>query len=82
MLIDRMKDVEQKAGLASPPPAPPPLTEVHKQVAEQLVERSRHQVLQEIAEGKTADLCLRRRPRFSCRVARRTLTSGRSQIRT
>jgi hypothetical protein len=48
-------DVEQKAGVASPPPAPPPFTEADEQVVEQLVERIRHQVLQEIAEGKIAD---------------------------
>ena len=55
MLIDMLKGVEQKAGVASAPPAPPPLTEADEQVAEQLVERIRHQVLQEIADGKTAD---------------------------
>ena len=55
MLIDMMKDVEQKAGVASPPPAPPPFTEADEEVVEQLVERIRHQVLQEIAEGKIAD---------------------------
>jgi Family of unknown function (DUF5681) len=55
MLIDMLKGVEQKAGVASPPPAPHPLTEADEQVVEQLIERIRHQVLQEIAEGKTAD---------------------------
>jgi Family of unknown function (DUF5681) len=55
MLIDMLKGVEQKAGVAPPPPAPPPLTEADEQVVEQLVERIRHQVLQAIAEGKTAD---------------------------
>ena len=55
MLIDMLKGVEQKAGVASPPPAPPPFTEADEQVVEQLIERIRHQVLQEIAEGKTAD---------------------------
>jgi hypothetical protein len=55
MLIDMMKGVEQKAGVPSPTPEPPPLTEADEQVVEQLVERIRHQVLQEIAEGKTPD---------------------------
>jgi len=55
MLIDMLKGVEQKAGVASPPPAPPPFTEADEHVVEQLIERIRHQVLQEIAEGKTAD---------------------------
>ena len=55
MLIDMPKDVEQSAGVASPPPSPPPFTEADEMVVEQLVERIRHQVLQEIAEGKIAD---------------------------
>ena len=55
MLIDMMKDVEQKANDAPQPPSPPPFTEADEQVVEQLVERIRHQVLQEIAEGKIAD---------------------------
>jgi hypothetical protein len=55
MLFDMMKDVEQKAGVASPPPAPPPFTKADEEVVEQLVERIRHQVLQEIAQGKIAD---------------------------
>src|SRR5271156_5322507 len=55
MLIDMMKDVEQKAGVASPPPEPRRFTEADEEAVEQLVERIRHQVLQEIAEGKTAD---------------------------
>src|SRR5271166_5940174 len=55
MLIDMMKDVEQKANGAPQPPSPPPFTEADEQVLEQLVERIRHQVLQEIAEGKIAD---------------------------
>ena len=55
MLIDMLKDVEEKAGVASPPPSPPPFTEADEVVVEQLVERIRHQVLQEIAEGKIAD---------------------------
>ena len=55
MLIDMLKDVEQKAGVASPPPSPPPFTEADEEVVEQLAERIRHQVLQEIAQGKTTD---------------------------
>jgi len=55
MLIDMMKDVEQKAGATPPPPSPPPFTEADEEVVEQLVERIRHQLLQEIADGKTAD---------------------------
>jgi hypothetical protein len=55
MLIDMLKDVEQKAGVASPPPEPPRFTEADEEVVEQLVERIRHQVLQEIAEGTTPD---------------------------
>ena len=55
MLIDMLKGVEQKAGVASPPPEPRSFTEADEQVVEQLIERIRHQVLQEIAEGKTAD---------------------------
>ena len=55
MLIDMLKDVEQTAGVASPPLSPPPFTEADEEVVEQLVERIRHQLLQEIAEGKIAD---------------------------
>jgi hypothetical protein len=55
MLFDMMKDVEQKAGIASSPPEPRPLIEADEVVVEQLVERIRHQVLHEIAEGKIAD---------------------------
>jgi hypothetical protein len=55
VLIDMLKDVEQKAGVASPPPSPPSFTEADEEVVEQLVERIRHQVLQEIAKGEIAD---------------------------
>jgi Family of unknown function (DUF5681) len=34
MLIDMLKDVEQKAGVASPPPSPPPFTEADEVVVE------------------------------------------------
>ena len=55
MLIDMMKDAEQKAGVASPPPESRRFTEADEEVVQQLVERIRHQVLQEIVEGKTPD---------------------------
>jgi hypothetical protein len=55
MLFDMMKEVEQKANGAPQPLAPPPFTEADEQVVEQLVERIRHQVLQEIAQGKIPD---------------------------
>jgi Family of unknown function (DUF5681) len=55
MLIDMMKDAEQKADVASPPPESRRFTEADEEVVQQLVERIRHQVLQEIAEGKTPD---------------------------
>ena len=55
MLFDMTKDVEQKAGVASPPLAPPPFTKADEAVVGQLVEWIRHQVLQEIAQGKIAD---------------------------
>ena len=55
ILYDMMKDVEQNAGVASPPPTPPPIIKADEEVVDQLVERIRHQVLQEIAEGKIAD---------------------------
>jgi len=49
MLFDMMKDAEQKAGAASPPPEPRRLTETDKEVVQQLVERIRRQILAEIA---------------------------------
>jgi hypothetical protein len=55
ILYDMMKDVEQNAGVASPPPAPPRFIKGDEQVVDQLVERIRHQVLQEIAGGEIAD---------------------------
>ena len=55
MLFDMMKEVEQKANGAPQPTSPPPFTEADEQVVEQLVERIRHQVLQEIAQGKIPD---------------------------
>src|SRR5271169_7038283 len=52
MLMDMMKDVERKAGIASPAPEPRPLDEADKEVVEQLVERIRHQILTEMAAQK------------------------------
>src|SRR5216683_5143995 len=49
MLFDMMKDAEQKAGVASPPPEPRRLTEADKEVVQQLVERIRRQILAEMA---------------------------------
>ena len=49
MLFDMMKDAEQKAGAASPPPEPRRLTEADKEVVQQLVERIRRQILAEMA---------------------------------
>jgi len=43
MLIDMQKDVEQKAGVASPRRSPPRFTEADEEVVEQLAERIRHQ---------------------------------------
>src|SRR5215468_2321029 len=43
MLFDMMKDAEHKAGVASPPPKPPPFTKAAEEVVEQLIERIRHQ---------------------------------------
>ena len=54
MLIDMLKGVEQKAGVAAPQ-SEPRFTGADEQVVEQLVERIRQQVLQEIAEGTTPD---------------------------
>jgi hypothetical protein len=52
MLIDMMKDAEQKADVASPPPEPRPLDEADKEVLQQFVERIRQQVLAEMAAQK------------------------------
>ena len=52
MLFDMMKDAEQKAGVASSPPAPPPFTQADEEVVELLVERIRHQILTEMAAEK------------------------------
>ena len=50
MLFDMMKDAEQKAGAAVPPPEPPPFTKADEEVVETLVERIRHQILTEMAQ--------------------------------
>ena len=49
MLFDMMKDAEQKAGVAAPPPEPRRLSEADKEVVQQLVERIRRQILAEMA---------------------------------
>ena len=54
MLFDRMKDAEQKAGIAPPPPEPRQLGEADKEVVRNFVERVRRQVLAEIAEKQRA----------------------------
>lgn len=56
MLIDLMKEVEQRAGAAAPPPEPRRLPEADKEVVQQFVARLRRQILQEIEEAKTAEL--------------------------
>jgi hypothetical protein len=50
MLFDMMKDAEQKAGVAAPPPEPRQLDEADKEVLQNFIERIRQQVLAEIAE--------------------------------
>ena len=50
MLFDMMKDAEQKAGVAAPPPEPRQLDEADKEVLRTFVERVRRQVLAEMAE--------------------------------
>ncbi len=56
MLFDMMKDVEHKAGVASPPPEPHRPSEADKEVVQLFVERLRRQILAEMAEknGETA----------------------------
>src|SRR2546423_5905109 len=48
MLIDMMKEVEKRAGVAAPP-----LAEADQEVVQTLMARLRSQILQEIEEGKT-----------------------------
>jgi len=56
MLIDMMKDVEHKTGGdAAPPPEPRRLAEADKEVVQLFVARLRRQILQELAEGKSAE---------------------------
>ncbi len=52
MLFDMIKDVEQKAGVAPPPPEPARSTAEDKEVVQLFVARLHRQILQEIAEGK------------------------------
>jgi hypothetical protein len=54
MLIDMMKEVEHKAGVAAPPPEPRRFTEADEEVMQNLVARLRRVVLHEIEEAKTA----------------------------
>ena len=54
MLFDMMKDAEQKAGVAVPPPEPPPFTPADEEVLQQLKERLRAQILEEMAAQKAA----------------------------
>jgi uncharacterized protein DUF5681 len=55
MLIDMMKDVERKAGVAAPPPEPRRLDAADKEVVQLFIARLRRQILQELAEGKSAE---------------------------
>src|SRR6266446_8767465 len=55
MLMDMMKDVEHKAGDASPPPAPRRLAAADREVVQLFVARLRQQILQEIEEAKGAE---------------------------
>jgi hypothetical protein len=50
MLFDMMKDAEQKAGVAAPSPEPRRLEEADKEVLQQLKERLRRQILEEMAQ--------------------------------
>ena len=54
MLIDMMKDVEEKAGDAASRLEPRGLAEADKEVVQQFVARLRRQILQEIGEAKAA----------------------------
>jgi hypothetical protein len=49
MLFDMIKDVEQKASVASPAPKPRRLDAADKEVMQQLVDRIRRQILAEMA---------------------------------
>src|SRR5271169_4890708 len=52
MLFDMIKDAEQKAGVATPPPEPRQLDAVDKEVVQLFVERLRRQILAEMAAQK------------------------------
>ena len=56
MLIDLMKEIEQKASVAAPPPEPPRLAEAEEEVVQHFVARLRRQMLQEIEEARTSEL--------------------------
>ena len=51
MLFDMIKEVEQKASVASPVPEPRRLDAADKEVVQQLVDRIRRQILAEMAAG-------------------------------
>jgi len=53
MLFDMIKDAEQKAGVATPPPEPRRLDEADQKVVRGFVERIRQQILAEMAAEKT-----------------------------
>jgi hypothetical protein len=55
MLIDMMKDVEDKAGDAAPPPEPRRLVEADKEAVQQFVARVWWRILQEIEEAKAEE---------------------------
>ena len=55
MLIDLMKEIEQKASVAAPPPEPPRLAEAEEEVVQHFVARLRRQMLLEIEEARTAE---------------------------
>jgi hypothetical protein len=53
MLFDMIKDAEQKAGVAAPPPEPRRLDEADQKVVRGFVERIREDILAEMAAEKT-----------------------------
>ena len=57
MLIDMMKDIERKAGVAAPP-EPAPFSEADEEVMANFVARLRRQVVQEIQDENTGNPAL------------------------
>ena len=57
MLIDMMKDIEKKAGVAAPP-EPAPLSAADEEVVANFVARLRRQVVQEIQDENTGNPAL------------------------